>query len=97
MSLRFVWDDDKNTRNRRKHGVSFEEASTIFMNFPLEVFFDPDHSEGEQRYIAMGVSSRQRFLLVVHCENRVGTEIRIISARKATRRERQGVFGGPER
>ncbi len=94
MTLRFVWDEDKNRSNQRKHGVSFEEASTIFTNFPIEVFYDPDHSITEPRYIAIGVSEKHRFLLVVHCENRNGAEIRIISARKATRRERLGAFGG---
>lgn len=94
MKLRFVWDPDKDRTNQHKHGVSFSEAATIFMNFPIEVFFDPDHSDAEQRYIAMGISDRQRWLLVVHCENLSGTEIRIISARKATPREREALLGG---
>lgn len=96
MKLRFVWDEQKNEENQIKHGVSFEEASTIFTNFPLEIFFDPDHSEAEHRYIAFGFSDRGNVLLVVHCENRRGTEIRIISARKATAREEEQVFGGRE-
>jgi uncharacterized DUF497 family protein len=94
MKLRFVWDERKNKQNQAKHGVSFEEASTIFANFPLEIFFDPDHAKDEHRYIAFGFSDRGRVLLVVHCENRTGTEIRIISARKATAREQAQVFGG---
>jgi uncharacterized DUF497 family protein len=94
MPLTFTWDEAKDRLNRKKHGVSFEEASTIFNNFPLEVFADPDHSEEEQRYIAVGVSQRERVLLVVHCENEHGIEIRIISARKATKKERLTVFGG---
>lgn len=94
MKIRFVWDEDKNRANQNKHRVSFEEAATIFGNFPLEVFYDPDHSESEDRFIAVGYSDRGRVLLVVHCENRRGTEIRIISARKATRKERDAVFGG---
>jgi uncharacterized protein len=94
MKLRFVWDDEKDQANRKKHGVSFEEATTIFGNFPLEVFHDPDHSGDEDRYIAVGFSERGRVLLVVHCENKRGTEIRIISARTATRRERATAFGG---
>jgi uncharacterized DUF497 family protein len=94
MKVRFVWDEEKNRQNQAKHGVSFEEASTIFTNFPLEIFFDPDHSEAEERYIAFGFSDRGRVLLVVHCENRTGTEIRIISARKATAKEQEHVFGG---
>ena len=96
MELGFVWDEEKNEQNQIKHGVSFEEASTIFASFPLEIFFDPDHSEAEERYIAFGFSDRGRVLLVVHCENKTGTEIRIISARKATAREQEQVFGGRE-
>jgi len=97
MKLRFVWDPQKNKQNQAKHGVSFEEARTIFTNFPLEIFFDPDHAEDEKRYIAFGFSDRGRVLLVVHCENRTGTEIRIISARKATAKEQRQVFGGRQR
>lgn len=95
MKLRFVWDPEKNRENIRKHRVSFEEALTIFDNFPLEIFDDPDHSVDEERYIAVGFSNRQRMLLVVHCENRTGTVIRIISARKPTKAEKKQLFGGP--
>lgn len=93
MNLKFHWDESKNSENKKKHGVSFEEASTIFLNFPLEGFFDPDHSTQEDRYIAVGFSHRQRLLLVVHCENSKGTLIRIISARKVTKKERTSFFG----
>ena len=94
MKLRFTWDLEKNRLNQHKHGVSFEEASTIFHNLPFDVFHDPDHSDREERYIAAGFSDRSRLLLVVHCENQTGTVIRIISARKATRKERLTLFGG---
>ncbi|MBN1114042.1 MAG: BrnT family toxin [Oligoflexia bacterium] len=94
MELKFVWDRKKNKLNQDKHGVSFEEAKTVFLNFPLEIFFDPDHSGSEDRYIAFGYSNKDRVLLVVHIENIRGTEIRIISARKATRQEIRQVFGG---
>jgi len=94
MLVTFVWDDGKNHENVRKHGISFEEAATVFENFPLEVYFDPDHSEHEDRYIALGFSNNGRVLLVVHCENPTGSEIRIISARRATKRERDSGFGG---
>jgi hypothetical protein len=94
MNVRYVWDESKDKENQKKHGVSFEEAKTIFENLPLEIFFDPEHSEKEDRYIAVGFSSRGRTLLVVHCENRRGTIIRIISARKLTQREQQTIFGG---
>ena len=94
MKVEFAWDDDKNKENVKKHGVSFEEAQSIFFNSPLEIFFDPDHSQSEDRYIAVGMSNKGRMLLVVHCENRQGTEIRIISARKATKKEQETIFGG---
>ena len=94
MNLRFVWDDSKSRENIRKHKVSFEEAKTVFLNFPLEVFHDPDHSLTEERYVAVGFSDRGRGLLVVHCENAKGTEIRIISARRASKAEVKSIFGG---
>ena len=94
MKLRFSWDREKDRQNQHKHRVSFEEAASIFHNLPFEVFHDPDHSQVEERYIAAGFSDRSRVLLVVHCENQTGSEIRIISARKATRSERHALFGG---
>lgn len=94
MTVRFAWDERKNRENIRKHGVSFEEAATVFGGFPLEIYHDPEHSLAEARYIAVGFSERGRALLVVHCENKRGTEIRIISARKATANERRTAFGG---
>jgi uncharacterized DUF497 family protein len=78
----------------KKNGISFEEASTIFLNFPLEVFFDPDNSYEVDRYIAVGLSYKRKILLVVHCENTKGTIISIISARKATGKEQKSIFGG---
>ena len=97
MKIRFSWDEEKNRENQRKHGISFEEAATIFRNSPFDVFYDPDHSIDEERYIAVGFSDRGRILLVVHCENRSGSEIRIISARKASKKERRTIFGGGAR
>ena len=94
VSIEFVWDEHKNVSNQRKHGVSFEEASSVFSSTPFEVFHDPDHSEAEDRYIAVGFSAKSRCLIVVHCENEKGTQIRIISARKASRKERVRLFGG---
>lgn len=93
MKFGFSWDEDKNKTNQKKHGLSFEEASEIFFNFPLEVFHDPDHSDQEDRYIAAGICNKGRSLIVVHCENPKGTEIRIISARKATKKEQKQIFG----
>ncbi len=93
MKIKFVWDAKKADYNFKKHKVSFEEAQSIFLNFPIEIFFDPDHSFAEERYIAFGFSEMNRILMVVHIENLKGTEIRIISARKATNRESKSIFG----
>ncbi len=94
MKLTFAWDEAKNLENIKKHGVSFPEASTIFGRIPYEIFNDPDHSKNEHRYLAIGFSDKARALIVSHTENAAGTEIRIISARKATKQERDDAFGG---
>lgn len=86
MSLDFEWDLDKATSNQKKHGVTFEEAATVFSD-PLAAIFDDEvHSEEEQREIIIGHSAKNRLLLVCFTE-RAGA-IRIISARRATKRER---------
>ena len=86
MALRFVWDARKATANERKHGVGFLEATTVFDD-PLSVTIrDAAHSLGEQRFLLLGTSSQQRLLVVAHSES--GESIRIISARRARRRER---------
>ncbi|HLB59591.1 MAG TPA: BrnT family toxin [Bdellovibrionota bacterium] len=94
MHLDFTWDERKNEENIKKHGISFEEAKTVFKNFPLEIFYDPEHSASEDRYLAVGFSDQGRVLVVVHIENSQGTQIRIISARQATSKEKRTVFGG---
>ncbi len=84
--LRFQWDTAKAAANALKHGVSFEEASTVFGD-PLALTFpDPDHSIGERRFITFGLTDRGRLLMVAHTHR--GRMIRIISARRATRREK---------
>lgn len=84
--MHFEWDEDKARRNKVKHGVSFEEAKKVFLD-PLYVdFFDPEHSASERRYLRIGVSEADRVLLVSYTER--DQAIRIISARKATNRER---------
>jgi len=84
--LRFVWDRDKAAANLAKHGVSFNEAATAFGD-PLSITIpDPDHSVGEERWLLLGLSTAGRLLVVAHTER--GDEIRIITARPATRRER---------
>jgi uncharacterized DUF497 family protein len=92
MALRFSWDARKAASNRRKHGVSFEEATTAFGD-PLSLTVaDPDHAAVEDRFLLLGQSDRQRLLVVAHAER--GDEIRIISARPATRRERRNYEEG---
>jgi uncharacterized protein len=83
----FEWDASKATSNLRKHAVSFEEARTVFFDELAIQFFDEEHSEVEDRFLLLGMSANSRLLLVCHCEREAGEVIRIISARKATRRE----------
>ena len=83
----FDWDENKNRINQKKHGVSFEEASTVFFDEEALVRDDPDHSEDEDRFVILGISSNARLLVVCHCYRESDTVIRIISARKATTAE----------
>lgn len=92
MSLLFEWDPDKAQRNRRKHGVTFEEASTVFQDRLSLTIPDPVHSTDEDRFVIIGGSERMRLLVVVHVER--GDRIRIISARQATNRERKAYEEG---
>jgi len=85
--IRFEWDDAKNRKNRREHAVSFEEAQTVFLDENAQRFYDPDHSEDEDRFLMLGISSRLRVLIVCHCYRASDTVIRIISARKADKQE----------
>ena len=85
--LRFEWDEAKDRENIKKHGVSFEEAQTAFFDENALRFFDPDHSEDEDRFIMLGMSLKLRVLVVCHCFRRGDTVIRIISARKADKDE----------
>ena len=86
--LRFAWDQRNETQNRRKHGVSFTEAETVFSDEHALLVDDPEHSAQEDRFALLGLSARLRTLVVVHCYREEEAVIRIISARKATRRER---------
>jgi uncharacterized protein len=86
-SLRIEWDLRKAEANRRKHGVTFEDAATAFSDERARLIDDPDHSEEEERFVLLGLSSSLRLLVVVHCYRAGGNVIRIISARKATREE----------
>ena len=85
--LAFEWDERKNRRNRAKHGIWFEEATTVFEDPRAIVVDDPDHSEHEERFLLLGTSSFARLLVVVHCLREAKGTIRLISARKATRKE----------
>ena len=85
--LRFGWDEDKNRSNQKKHGVSFTEAATVFLDEDGLLIPDPDHSEFEERFVIIGTSKKANLLTVVHCLRESETIIRIISARKATKNE----------
>jgi len=86
-TLRFEWDERKNKTNRRKHGVSFEEAQTTFADEHGLLIDDPEHSDAEDRFVLLGMSSALRVLIVCHCYRSGGDVIRIISARRADRQE----------
>lgn len=85
--INFVWDKQKAILNKKKHGIAFEEAQSIFYDDNALEFFDPDHSEEEDRFIMLGMSFRARVLVVCHCAREEGSVIRIFSARKATKHE----------
>ena len=85
---RFTWDESEARSNERKHGVSFEEAQTVFFDDEALFMADPDHSEEEERFLLLGLSAKLRILMVCHGV-REEEEIRIISARKGTKQERR--------
>jgi hypothetical protein len=87
VSLQFEWDPRKDAQNRKKHGVSFEEAATAFGDPGSRTVPDPEHSLEEDRFVLLGLSYRGRLLVVVHTDR--GDNLRIISARKATKTERR--------
>lgn len=83
----FVWDNSKSLANKKKHGVSFEEAETVFYDKSARLIADPDHSDDEDRFVLLGMSSELKLLVVVHVYKENDEIIRIISARKATKHE----------
>jgi len=87
VSYYFEWDPEKGVANFRKHGVSFEEATTVFGDLMAMNMPDPDHSLNEERFVLLGLSYRLRLLVVAYAER--GTRTRLISAREATRKERR--------
>lgn len=86
-SIRFEWDENKDKINRKKHGISFEEATTVFYDEEALLISDPEHSDEEERFILLGLSKAANLLVVCHCLRESETIIRIISARKATKNE----------
>ena len=85
--LGFKWDATKSRANKRKHGVSFDEAQTVFLDENAIRYHDPEHSEDEDRFIMLGMSFALRVLIVCHCYRENDLTIRIISARKAKKKE----------
>jgi len=91
--IRFDWDEKKSNENKRKHGVSFEEAQSVFLDENAIRYYDPDHSHEEDRFLMLGMSLRLRMLVVCHCYRTDDMVIRIISARKANKKE-TAAYGG---
>ncbi len=87
--LIFEWDDTKNESNQTKHGVDFKEVQTAFFDESAIQFEDPDHSIDEERFLLLGFSQRLKVLVVCHCYRSDESTIRIISARKATKKEQK--------
>lgn len=92
--IEFEWDSSKATSNKKKHKVSFEEAQSVFFDEYAQQFYDEENSDIEDRFIMLGRSIKSRLLVVVHCEFAEGKTIRIISARKATSKEKT-FYPGP--
>jgi len=87
--LKFEWDKEKDRSNTQKHGVTFEEAQTVFFDEHAIQFYDPEHSDDEDRFLLLGTSYKSKTLVVCHCFREKETKVRIISARKADKDEQQ--------
>ena len=92
--LTFEWDENKNRINQKKHGISFDEASSVFYDDLAILFDDPEHSQEEERFILLGMSEAANVCIVCHCYRASETVIRIISARKATKKEEERYVRG---
>ena len=92
VELRFEWNPAKAKANAKKHGVTFDEASTVFYDEWAVEFTDPDHSEDEDRFLMLGMSAKLRVIVVCHCFRDSESVIRLISARKADRDEKQNYW-----
>lgn len=88
--IKFEWDETKNFKNQKKHGVSFEEATSVFYDELAVQFYDETHSYlDEDRFLLLGMSNKAKVLMVCHCEKKQGDKLRIISARRATKNEKK--------
>ncbi len=92
-SIKFAWDNQKALSNKKKHGIDFSEAKTVFFDENAKVIDDPEHSDTKDRFIILGLSSYARTLVVCHCYQEANRVIRIISARKATKNKSKQ-YGG---
>lgn len=92
--LKFEWDENKNASNKRKHGLSFEEAKEVFDDSDAILFDDPDHSIGEERFLIIGMIKSQKICIVSHCYKGADNIIRIISAREAVKSEKETYWEG---
>lgn len=90
----FDWDENKNRLNKRNHGIDFDEASTVFYDENALLFDDPKHSENEDRFLLLGMSNEANLCIVVHCYRESDEIIRLISARKATKKESERYVRG---
>jgi uncharacterized DUF497 family protein len=92
-SIKFIWDEDKNQKNMQSHNISFEEAKTVFYDPNAKIIYDPDHSKEEDRFVILGLSKTLNLLIVCHCYKEKEEQIRIFSARRATKNEKKQ-YGG---
>jgi uncharacterized DUF497 family protein len=90
----FEWNTAKASLNKKKHGINFDEAKSVFFDENAKIIHDPEHSEDEERFVILGLSTVARILVVIHCYQKQDSIIRIISARKATRKETIQYHGG---
>ena len=93
-NITFEWDAVKASINKKKHGVTFDEAKTVFFDENAKIIHDPGHSDDEERFVILGLSVVTRMLVVIHCYRKKDSVIRIISARKATKNESIQYNGG---
>ena len=93
LNITFEWDASQASLNKKKHGISFDEAKTVFFDENAKVIHDPEHSDDEERFIILGLSVNVRMLVIIHCYRKNDSIIRLISARKATQNESMQYHG----